>query len=179
MTTLFSNVDDEVYSITMPNAPNSNFSFNNNPYNGLYIGSNCWFSFGTYVSENIYPGVAELMLIPNIYRFFTHDAVSACYYKFTPDNTRLLVKMIGNAYGYPSKTFTITIVIDQLGCIISNYTLSSSYNSDPMVIGFIGNDTSSTTDDIFLILNGVTFNGSSNQNLYSLLNGQTILYYTT
>ena len=87
--------------------------------------------------------------------------------------------MIGNAYGYPSKTFTITIVIDQLGCIISNYTLSSSYNSDPMVIGFIGNDTSSTTDDIFLILNGVTFNGSSNQNLYSLLNGQTILYYTT
>jgi hypothetical protein len=179
MTTLFSNADDEVYGITMPNAPNSNFRFNNKPYNTLYIGSNCWFSFGTYISESVYPGVPASIMIPNIYRIFTHDAVSACYYKFTPDNTRLLVKMIGNDYSYPSKTFTITIVIDRLGCIITNYTLSSTYNSDPMIIGFIGNDTSSTTDDIFLNLNGVTFNGIGNQNLYSLLNGQTILYYTT
>ena len=171
MTTLFTNVDDGLYSFAMPN---SNFSFNSAVYNTLYVSSNGWLSFNT--AQVDYNAGASAQLPINTFRFFGDDHVSSGSYKFDSNNTRLLVMLTGYKWGQSTKTFTIKLIIDQFGLIQMNYTLASTYTSDPIIIGRVGSNSAVTTDDTFLTLNGVTFNGSGSLNLYSLLNGKTIIY---
>ena len=171
MTTLFENLDDDVIPITMPN---SNFTFNSAAYATLYLSSNAWLSFGTNVSEYISGNNNQQPI--NTFRFFGLDHVSSGYYKFISNNTRLLIKLTGYDYNNVNRTFTIKVIIEQSGEIRINYTLASTFTSNKIIIGFVGDTSSGTSDDIFLILNGVTFNGATWLDLFSLLNGKSILF---
>jgi surface protein len=171
MTTLFTDEDEKVRPITMPN---SNFTFNAAAYTILYAGSNGWFSFGTNVAEVSYGGNTQQPI--NTFRYFGRDHVSTGSYKFVSNNTRLMFKLSGYIYGATTKTFTIKVIIEQSGEIRINYTLASTIISDLVIIGYIGANSSSTSDDTFLTLGGVTFNNIISSNLFSLLNGKSILY---
>jgi hypothetical protein len=172
MTTLFTGVDETVRPITMPN---SNFTFNAAAYTILYAGSNGWFSFGTNVAEVNFGENTQQPI--NTFRFFSRDHVSTGSYKFVSNNTRLMFKLSGYIYGATTtKTFSIKVIIEQSGEIRINYTLASTIISDLVIIGYVGNNISSTSDDTFLTLGGVTFNNSISSNLFSLLNGKSILY---
>ena len=154
--------------------PNSNFNFNGVVYSKLYLTGDCSLMFGTSQTDSSYGTNAQTPI--NSFKIFVLDQVSNCSYKFYSNNTILLVNLTGYLYGSSSKTFTVKVIIDQGGIIQMNYSLASTYTSDKIVIGYIGNNSLATTDDIFLTLNGVTFNGDSNLDLYSLLNGKTIVY---
>ena len=171
MTTLFENLDDDVIPITMPN---SNFTFNSAAYATLYLSSNAWLSFGTNVSEYISGNNNQQPI--NTFRFFGLDHVSSGYYKFISNNTRLLIKLTGYDYNNVNRTFTIKVIIEQSGEIRTNYTLSSTFTSNKIIIGFVGANSSDTSDDIFLTLNGLTFNGIELYDLYAVLHGKTILF---
>jgi hypothetical protein len=171
MTTLFANKDEIVSPITMPN---SNFMFNNAAYAILYAGSNGWFSFGTNVSEIGYG--ANNQQPTNTFRYFSSDYVSTGSYKFVENNTRLLFKLTGYVFSVTTKTFTINVIIEQSGEIRTNYTLASTFTSNAVTIGFVGDNSSGTSDDIFLNFSDVTFNGTTALNPFSLLNGKTILF---
>ena len=172
MTTLFTGQDEFISGITMPN---SNFTFNSAAYATLYLSSNGWLSFGTNVSESNYGGNNQQPI--NTFRFFARDLMSSGSYKFISNNTRLLIKLTGYIYGYTTNTFTIKVIIEQSGEIRINYTLAFTFASNKITIGFVGDNSSGTSDDIFLILNGATFNGTFiTLDLYSLLNGKTILF---
>jgi surface protein len=170
MTTLFPMTDEDVIPITMPN---SNFTFDNKAYTTLYAGSNGWFSFGTNVAEFNYGNTPQQPI--NTFRYFGSDHESTGSYKFVSNNTRLLFKLSGYPYNVPTKTFTVKIIIEQSGEIRINYTLASTFTSNGIIIGYIGGNSSITADDMFLTLSGSTFNGAT-LNLFSLLNGKTILY---
>jgi hypothetical protein len=171
MTTLFTNMDESISGITMPN---SNFMFNGAAYAILYASSNGWFSFGTNVSEVSFGTNNQLPI--NTFRFFGQDHESTGSYKFVSNDTRLLIKLTGYIYGDTTKTFTIKVIIEQSGEIRTNYTLASTFTSNQIIIGYVGNNSSATSDDIFLTLGGVTFKGDTMLNLFVLLNGKTILY---
>ena len=173
MTTLFTDVDEDVKPITMP--ANSNFTFNSAAYTILYAGSNGWFSFGTDVAEINYGDTTQQPI--NTFRYFGRDHVSTGSYKFVSNNTRLLFKLTGSLYSFPSQTFTIKVIITQSGEIRTNYTLASTFTSQTVNIGYVGNNSSITADDIFLTLNGVTFKGDTSLNLFVLLNGKSILFF--
>jgi hypothetical protein len=174
MTTLFENGDEAISGITMPN---SNFMFNGSAYSNLYLGSNGWLSFDANVTD-INDGYGQNNQLPiSTFRFFSRDNISTGSYKFVSNNTRLLFKLTGYPYGDATKTFTIKVIIEQSGEIRINYTLSSTFTSELIIIGFVGSDSSATSDDTFLTLNGVTFNSYTNLNLFSLLNGRTILFF--
>ena len=173
MTTLFTDEDEAIQPITMP--ANSNFMFNNAAYTTLYTYSNGWFSFGTNVAEVDFGANAEQPI--NTFRYFGWDHRSTGSYKFVSNNTRLLFKLTGSLYSYPSQTFTIKVIITQSGEIRTNYTLASTFTSQTVNIGYVGNNSSITADDIFLTLNGVTFKGDTSLNLFVLLNGKSILFF--
>ena len=171
MTTLFTLRDTISSLISMPN---NNFMFGGNPYSVVYLSSEGALYFGTQQPEYAF-GMNNQIPISS-FRFFGFDHMSTGSYKFDSNNTRLLVKLTGYDYGYTNKTFTIKVIIEQSGNITTNYTLASTYTSDPIIIGYVGSNSGTTSDDIFLTLDGVTFNGTTSVNLFSLLNGKTILY---
>jgi len=175
MTTLFTDVDEAVTPITMP--ANSNFTFNSAAYTTLYAGSSGWFSFGKSQSPD-YSFVGMFPQVPSeVFRYFGWDHISTGSYKFVSNNTRLLIKLTGTTYTNVNQTFTIKVIITQSGEIRTNYTLASTFTSNEVIIGYVGGNSSSTADDNFLTLNGVTFNGTGYHNLYSLLNGKSILFF--
>ena len=171
MTTLFTNQDEDVKPITMPN---SESMFNNIEYTTLYASSNGWFYFGT-VAEQPIEGLNNFMPVTT-FRPFGGNHISTGSYKFISDNTntKLLFKLTGYPYGAETKTFTIKVIIKQSGEIRTNYTFSPTFTSNS-TIGFFG---ASTIDNTPLTLDGVTFNGTSPHdfNHYSLLNAKTILF---
>jgi len=171
MTNLFTLTDSVSVGITMPN---QNFKFNNAVYSNVYLSSKGALYFGSQQAEYSYGTDAQTPI--NSFRFFGDDHMSAGSYKFDSNNTRLLIKLKGFNYSQSWKTFTIKLIIDQMGVIQMNYTLHLTYNSDYITIGYVGSNSAVTTDDLFLTLNGFTFNRISLLNLYSLLNGKTILY---
>ena len=171
MTTLFTLRDSISSLISMPN---NNFMFGGNPYSVVYLSSEGALYFNTQQPENAFGTNNQIPI--SSYRFFGHDHMSTGSYKFDSNNTRLLVKLTGYDFGYTNKTFTIKVIIEQSGNITTNYTLDSTYTSDQIIIGYVGSSSSTTSDDIFLTLGGVTFNGITAVNLFSLLNGKTILY---
>ena len=172
MTTLFTTEDEAIFGITMPN---SNFTFNGAAYTTLYTCSNGWFSFGTNVADVNYGENSQQPI--NTFRFFSGDHVATGSYKFVSDNTRLLIKLTGRDYHFIDRTFTIMVIIEQSGVIRINYTISSYFSSSRIIIGFVGSDSSATSDDIFLTLNGLTFNGIELYDLYAVLHGRTILFF--
>jgi surface protein len=171
MTQLFPLVDSRNVPI---NIPNNNFMFGGAPYSVVYLSSEGALYFNTQQAEYSY-GTSNQIPVSS-YRFFGHDHMSIGSYKFDINNTRLLVKLTGYDYGYPSKTFTIKVIIEQSGNITTNYTLASTYISDRIIIGYVGSNSAIISDDIFLTLDGVTFNAATIVNLFSLLNGKTIAY---
>jgi type VI protein secretion system component Hcp len=181
MSTLFSNTYETVAGFGMPN---SNFMFNNTVYELLYLSNNGWLSFGTNPGDVNYGRNSQAP--QNTFRFFSQLSLSSVSYKFDSNNTRLLIKFTGIEYfsrytETVDKTFTIKLIITQSGEIRTNYTISSNFtstspNSNPITIGYVGSDTTSTTDDTYLTLSGVTFQEVIGGNPYSLLNGKSILY---
>ena len=107
--------------------------------------------------------------------FFGCDLVSEVRSNSITNDTMILVKVSGYKYGDPSKTFVIRMIIDLRGGIKINYAISPSFNADKVNIGYVHTDTNSTNDDLFLTLEGVTFNDNYN-NVYELLNGKTLAY---
>ena len=174
-TTLFTNMSYSTYNINMPN---SNFSFRGTSYSTLYLSTSGLLFFGPleYQSDQYTPGVWT-QYPTNTFRFFSGDnKKSTCSYAFNYNNTLLTVQFTGYIEYKPSKTFDIRMIITQTGQIKINYNIGDGFNSDPIIIGYVGNDSSATTDDIFLHLNGTVFNRTSYLNLYSLLNGISIMY---
>ena len=171
MTTLFPLTDSISVGITMPN---QNFKFNNAVYSNVYLSSKGALYFDIKQAEYNFGTNAQIPI--NSFRFFGDDHMSIGSYKFDSNNTRLLINLTGYKYGQSSKTFTIKLIIDQSGVIQMNYTLASTYTADVMIIGYVGSSSTITSDDIFLTLDGFIFNHASSLNLYSLLNGKTILY---
>jgi hypothetical protein len=171
MTTLFTEQDSMSSLISMPN---SNFIFGGNPYSVVYLSSEGALYFNTQQYEYSY-GMNNQLPVSS-FRFFGFDHMSTGSYKFDSNNTRLLVKLTGYAWSDPYKLFTIKLIIEQSGNITTNYTIGSAYTAYPIIIGYVGSNSDIKADDIFLTLDGVTFDGSTYLNLFSLLNGKTILY---
>jgi hypothetical protein len=103
-----------------------------------------------------------------------NDLVSTCSYKFVNNNTVLLLLFTGTWWSgsFSEQTYSIKIIISQNNSIQVYYE-SINASSAPVGIAYIGNNSGSTSDDVFLTINGVTFNNISNQ--YGLLVGKTIL----
>jgi hypothetical protein len=172
MTSLFSysyNLDNQPI-----NMPNTNFTFNGTPYSVMYLSSSGTICFEPQNDFNV--GTYNQLPV-NSFRFFSYHHVSSCSYKFDSNNTRLLVKFTGYNIFKSEATFAINLIIEQSGFITINYTIASTYNSDRAIIGYVGSNSSTGTDDVFLNLGGVVFNGNTNVNLFSILNGKTIQYY--
>ena len=173
MTTLFSNSYNLQHQPI--HMPNTNFTFNGTPYSVMYLSSSGTICFET---QQFDYNVGTYNQAPvNSFRFFSYNHVSSCSYKFDSNNTRLLVNFTGYNYYRSYATFYINLIIEQSGFITINYSISSYYTSDVMIIGYVGSNSGTTSDDIFLTLDGATFNATSYMNLYSLLNGKTILLY--
>jgi len=157
------------------NIPNNNFNFNGVPYSVVYLSSDGALYFGTRQAE--YNNGWNNQIPISSLRFFGYDHMSIGSYKFSPDGSKLLVMLTGYRYAFSTKTFTIKLIIDQVGGIQINYTLASAYNSDSIIIGAIGSNSTITSDDIFAYIDGVILNGTvSTLNLYGLLNGKTLGY---
>jgi surface protein len=172
MTTLFTEWDSISSLISMPN---NNFTFNGTPYSVVYLSSEGALYFGTQQQEYNFGQDNQLPI--SSFRFFGGDHMSTGSYNFDSNNTKLLIKLTGYFWADFYKTFTIKVIIEQSGNITTNYTIDSTYNSDPIIIGYVGSNSDTTSDDIFLTLGGVTFNGITYEKLFSLLNGKTIQYY--
>jgi hypothetical protein len=151
MRPLFTNQDDDVKPITMPN---SDFMFNNIAYTRLYASSNGWFYPGNVDEHPVntfsaypagFPGtmlqinnvdvlaqpIEVLNYLPPpvaIFRPFGGNHISTGSYKFVSDNTLLLFKLTGYLHGDETKPFTIKVIINQTGEIITNYTFSPSFS---------------------------------------------------
>jgi hypothetical protein len=152
MIPLFTNQDDDVKPITMPN---SDFMFNNIAYPTLYASSNGWFYHGnvdehpintfsphragfpgTMLQINNVDGMLQPIEVLNFLRApiidtirpFGGNHISTGSYKFVSDNTQLLFKLTGYLHGDETKSFTIKVIINQTGEIITNYTFSPSFN---------------------------------------------------
>ena len=174
MTNLFTNEDDDVFNFDMPN---SNFKFNDEVYNSLYVNSNGWLSF---VEQTYRYSGSHGQSPTNSFHYLAFDAIASCYYKFDSNDTIMLIKIIGNFYDHPSVTFTIKLIIDQSGIIKINYNISYTTTAYPLspVIGWSGNNWSNTSDDTILTINGYTFDGNYNNpttDAYSL-NGMTLQF---
>ena len=163
-------------SVSAPiNMPNNNFNFNGVPYSVVYLSSEGALYFGTRQDEYLY-GIDSQIPVSS-FRFFGWDHMSIGSYKFLPDGSKLLVMLTGFKYYDTSKTFTVKLIIDQAGGIQINYTIASAYNSDNMIIGYVGSSSTITSDDTFAHIDDVKLNGSvSTLNVYALLNGKTLGY---
>jgi hypothetical protein len=153
MIPLFTNQDDDVKPITMPN---SDFMFNNIAYTTLYASSNGWFYHGnvdehpintfsphragfpgTMLQINNVDGMLQPIEVLNYlppplpiasFRPFGGNHISTGSYKFVSDNTKLLFKLTGYLHGDETKPFTVKVIINQTGEIITNYTFSPSFS---------------------------------------------------
>lgn len=153
MIPLFTNQDDDVKPITMPN---SDFMFNNIAYPTLYASSNGWFYHGnvdehpintfsphragfpgTMLQINNVDGMLQPIEVLNYlppslpiasFHPFGGNHISTGSYKFVSDNTKLLFKLTGYLHGDETKPFTVKVIINQTGEIIINYTFSPSFS---------------------------------------------------
>ena len=157
------------------NMPNTNFTFNGTPYSVMYLSSSGTICFG--IPQNDFNVGTSNQTPVNSFRFFSYNHVSSCSYKFDSNNTKLLVNFTGYNVNNAGKTFAIKVIIEQSGNITTNYTIASTYISDRAIIGYVGSNSSVGTDDVFLNLGGLLFRGTTNINLFSILNGKTIQYY--
>ena len=169
MTTLFTLLDSGSVGITMPN---NNFKYNNTTYTNLYLSSEGALYFGTKQPEY---GSGQNSQIPvSSFRFFGTNFISTGSYKFLPDGSKLLVMLTGYRWTTSTKTFTVKLIIDQQGGIKINYTINPLFNSDIIIVGAIGSNSASSTDDIYAVIDGVILRGTLN--VYALLNGKTLGY---
>jgi hypothetical protein len=157
MTFLFS-ADDESRTIDVPSS--YGFSMKGVPYTDLHVSSNNILSFG-----GLSPGwtIGNYQYPTSTYRYLSYDIVSTIYYKFSQDNTKIYLIVESRLYEYPEFTFVVRIIIHSDGLIETNFkftgTSGTLHYAAPLVVGYIGNNEGSSADDIYLNVNGATFNG--------------------
>ncbi len=168
--TLFTSSDENIGTISLPTGQ---FKIFNNFYSNIYIRSNGWLSL--YGATEVNFGRDNQIPI-NTLRFFGQDHVSIIKYKYDTVGD-LLLFCTGYNYYIPSQTFDISLKITKLGLIYVKYNnILILYSSNP-IIGWVGSNSSISTDDIFY--NG--YNGSKaltkiDNNLSLELVGKTVLF---
>jgi hypothetical protein len=152
----------------------------NGSYNNYYVftgdGTFIFDSNGLYSSPDgdFDSGTSSQVPIKK-FSFFGCDLVSDVRSKLIQNDTLLLVKVNAYKFDEPSKTAEIKMMIDRRGGMKINYIISSSFNADKVTIGYSGSNPNSTNDDLFLDLDGVTYNDAYT-NVYQALNGKTVAY---
>ena len=157
------NVDDGVYNLDLSAY---NFYYNNystgvyQKYTTLCLSSNGYMLFNN--TNSIFTGESQQTPI-NSLRFFSFDARSTVKYYIL--NNELFISALGSFYDSPTNTpFDIVIKITQEGSIYVYYK-SIGLGSYKPIIGWVGNNSSVTTDDIFYFtFDGVQTYNSSNIN---------------
>jgi alpha-tubulin suppressor-like RCC1 family protein len=156
-TTLATNVDTGVYNIDLTG---KNFRYYNlvtnsyTTYNSLSISTNGWLGFSSSIAES---GSGTSNQLPtNTMRFFSFDAKSTIKYYFDSNNN-LFISAVGSFWNNATDTpFTIVIKVNPTGLIQVYYQSIGSGSRTP-IIGWVGNNSTITTDDIFYS----TFNGTN------------------
>jgi uncharacterized delta-60 repeat protein len=171
-TLLADNVDDQGYTI---NVANKNYKYFNLPtnsyvsYNNLGIGTNGLIMFDNTSSSSSLSNQDPI----NSLRFFSFDARSTIKYYFDT-NDNLMISTTGAYFNNINDTpFIIIIKIEPNGKITINYKSIGTGTYTP-IIGWVGTNSSLTTDDVFYS----TFNGIQAFNANNI-NGKTLVFNFT
>jgi hypothetical protein len=170
---LLINQDENTGTINVTNKNYKYFNLVNNSYDAyssLYIRSNGWLSFYNAAESNF--GQDKQQPTKSL-RFFSFDAASTIKYYFD-NNNNLMISTVGGFWNQINNTsFNIIIKIEPNGKITVNYK-SIGIGTYKPIIGWVGTNSSLTTDDIFYS----TFDGiqAFNQNN---INGKTLVFNFT
>jgi alpha-tubulin suppressor-like RCC1 family protein len=160
-TTLFTNQNESVSVI--------NLTTYNYPFKYIHVRSNGWIQLS---NSNVSPAESIFgsnnNLPTNVIRIFGANLVTT--FKYTITSNYIYLNYTGNISS-SSLTLNINVAIDINSVIIAKYILSSNMTNRAAMVGFTGNDSSTTSDDLYLI------NNTSNQNLYDLLNNKCVQFY--
>jgi hypothetical protein len=157
MTFLFY-ADDASNIISVPSS--YGFSIKGVTYTDLYVSSNNMLSFG-----GPSPGWTwgNHQNPTSTYRYLSSDTISTIYYKFSQDNTKIYLIVESRFWAYQNYTFVVRLIIHRDGLIETNFEITGTSNTlhyaAPVVVGYVGNNAGSSADDIYLTVNGATFNG--------------------
>ena len=174
-TLLANNIDDQGYSIDVANKNYKYFNLTTNSYvsyNNLGINTNGILMFDSNPSSST--GTSNSTPI-NSLRFFSFDAKTIIKYYFDSNNN-LIISTTGSYYNNINDIpFNIIIKIEPNGKITINYkNIGTRTVASPPIIGWVGINSGSTTDDIFYS----TFNGTLSFN-QSNINGKTLVFNFT
>jgi hypothetical protein len=164
-TTLCTDVDNAIYNIPVTNFKYYNLTTNTyTTYSNICISTNGWLGFTNSIAEYGYGGSNQSPL--NTLRYFSFNARSTITYYFDSSNN-LFISSVGSSTA-KTNPFAIIIKISPTG-LIQVYYSSIGTSTKPLIIGFVGNNSSATTDDIFYS----TFNGV-NAFVQSNINGKLL-----
>jgi len=145
---LLINQDENTGTINVTNKNYKYFNLVNNSYDAyssLYIRSNGWLSFYNAAESNF--GQDKQQPTKSL-RFFSFDAESTIKYYFD-NNNNLMISTVGGFWMNKNDTsFNIIIKIEPNGKITVNYK-SIGIGTYKPIIGWVGTNSSLTTDDIF------------------------------
>jgi surface protein len=171
-TTIATNEDDSIYNI---NVSTRNFKYYNivtstyEKYNTICISTNGWLGFSSSITESNYGKNNNLPI--NTLRYFSFDAISTIKYYYDMSGN-LMISTSGSHYSSASDTtFNIIIKIDPIGIIIVYYSSIGTGTRNP-IIGWVGNNSSVSTDDLFY----KTFDGVQ-PFVQSNINGKFLNFY--
>jgi hypothetical protein len=143
----------------------------NYPFKYIYVSSNGWIQLS---SSNVLPSESisgiNNNLPTDVIRIFSTDLDTTV--KYTITSNYIYLNYTGFQYGIPFLMLNIDIAIDTNGIIVAKYILSSYYTNGYALVGFTGSDSTSSSDDLYLI------NNTSAQNLYDLLNNKCVQFYS-
>ena len=158
-TTGFTDIDETIYNINVP----SSYKYYDpvtstyKTYSSISIRSNGWLAFSSGVNEVNYGKDPQSPI--NTLRFFSFDAKSTVKHYFDANNNLMISSKGASFYSYPTRIpFTIVIKITPYGLIQVYYQSVGTHtdlNAYKPIIGYVGSNSSVTTDDIFFS----TFNG--------------------
>jgi hypothetical protein len=153
--TLATNMDTGIYNIDLTG---KNFKYYNLvtnsyiTYNTLRISTDGWLGFISTITDSTHGTSNQTPL--NTLRYFSFDAKSTIKYYFD-SNGNLFISTVGSYYNSTTiLPFTIVIKVTPVGLIQVYYQSIGTGTFKPL-IGWVGNNSSVSTDDIFYS----TFNG--------------------
>jgi alpha-tubulin suppressor-like RCC1 family protein/ribosomal protein L13E len=161
--TLFDGVDDYIIMIDLTTY--------NYLFKYIHVSSNGWIQLS---DSNVSPSESNVgtnnNLPTNLIRIFSDDLFTTVKYTITPNY--IYLNYTGYISGDPSLTLNINIAIDTNFIIVAKYILSSNYTNNNVLVGFTGSNSSSSSDDLYLI------NNTSAKNLYNLLHNKCVQFYS-
>ena len=150
--TLFTNDDENIKSIDLTGKNYKYYNLSNSSYDiytQIYVASNGWLSFYN-VNEFDYGGNNQQPV--KTLRFYGFDAKTTAKYYFD-NNNNCIISYVGGYYANISQlAFDITVKITPNGIIYVNYNNIGPANGNTFlkpIIGWVGDKSSLTTDDVF------------------------------